>query len=168
MESREFVKKTNKFNIVDIFLIVIIIAAMSVLIYVLMGNDLIASSQNTTILYKITVEIARNDFLPSVRKLQKGDEVLDSVRNQVIGSIYEVEIEDAYMNVPNLYTGVVERILHPGHSKITLTVKVKCQKDINYYIGGRSIIVGTRIDFKTPYFTYSGWCTYLEETDADS
>ena len=164
MESR----KQKKFNIIDAMLIIIIAAAIGVLVYVLMGNNLINSSQNVTILYKIEVPIIKNSMLPDIRKLQAGNEILDSVRNQSIGNIYDVEIDEAYFNLENSATGVVERVIHPEHSKVTLTVQVRCEKsDIKkYYINGKNIMTGTKIDFRTPYFIYSGYCIYLEEVES--
>lgn len=170
MENREFGnKQPHKFNIVDVFLIIIIAAAIGILVYILMGNNLIKSSQNITILYKIEIKIIKNAMLPDIKKLQAGNEILDSVRNQPIGAIYDVEIADAMFNLENNVTGVVQEVLHPEHSTVTLTVKTQCEKtDIKkYYVGGKNIMVGTRIDFRTQNFIYSGYCIYLEEIEND-
>ena len=160
-------KKPHKFNIIDVFLILIIAAAAGVLVYVLMGNNIIRSSQNTTIVYKIEVPIIMNAALADIRKLQAGNEILDIVRNQPIGTIYDVEIEDAYFNLENRVTGVVERVRHPKHSRVVLTVQTQAEKsDIKkYYVGGKNIMVGVGLDFRTPHFIYSGRCIYIEELE---
>ena len=166
MESKEFVKKTHRFNIIDIFLIIIIGAALGVLVYILMGNNLISNSQNATILYKIEIRMIKNAMLPDIRKIQAGNEILDSVRNQSIGVIQEVEIEDAYLNVENQVTGIVEQVLVPEHSKIVITVRAQAEKsDIKYFVSGKNIMVGIPIDFRTPHFINSGYCINFEEIE---
>lgn len=164
IESKELGRKPNKFNIVDALLLIIIVAAVGVLAYIFLGNTLIKGSQNTTIEYKIEIEIIKNDMLPEIKKLQEGAEIFDSVRNQPIGKIKSVEIEDAYKNVSNTVTGVITRVPQPEHSRIIMTVQSKCEKtDMKYYIGGKNIMVGVKIDFRTYYFINSGFCTDLEE-----
>jgi len=169
MENREFVKKKHKFNIIDILLIMIIVAAIGVLVYVLMGNTLISSSQNMTILYKIEIPIIQNAMLPDIRKLQVGNEIFDSIRNQPIGNIDDIEIEDAYFNLENKATGIVERVLHPEHSRVVLTVRAQCEKsNIRYMVGGKNIMVGIVIHFRTQYFINSGYCIYLESEEIET
>jgi hypothetical protein len=46
-------------------------------------------------------------------------------------------------------------------------VKAQCEKsDIKkYYIGGKNIMVGVRIDFRTQYLIQSGYCIDLDEIE---
>ncbi|MCL1859851.1 MAG: DUF4330 family protein [Oscillospiraceae bacterium] len=173
MDNRNFSnpvsrKKTYRFNIIDFILIVIIIAAVSLLIYIMLGNNLFAGSENTTILYTIEIPLIRNDFLGSLHLITKGTTIIDSVRSYNIGEVQEVKRTDAYSNTTNLEDNIVLSKLYPDHSKVTITVKAKCKKDkAKYEVNGKPIMVGTRLDFRTPYLVSYGNCVAIEEINDD-
>lgn len=161
-------KKTYKFNFIDFMLIIIIIAAVSLLIYIMLGNNLLVGSEDTTILYTIEIPLIRKDFLGSVHLITKGTTIIDSVRSYNIGEIQDVKVTDAYSNTTNLEDNIVISKLYPDHSKVTITVKAKCKKDkASYVVNGKTIMVGTRLDFRTPYLVSYGNCVAIEEIKED-
>ena len=160
-------KKAHKFNIIDFILIVIIIAAVLLLGYIMVGNNLFAGSENTTILYTVEIQLIRNEFITQA-PLMKGAQIIDSVRSYDLGEIQEVKITDAYSNTTDLETGVVTRKAYPDHSKVTITVKAQCKKEkAKYEINGKTIRVGARVDFRTPYLVSYGNCVAIEEINDD-
>ena len=161
-------KKSNKFNFIDFILIVIIVAAVSLLVYIMLGNDIFSGGENATILYTIEIPLIRNDFLGSAHLMIKGTTIIDSVRSYNIGEVQDVKVTDAYSSTTNLETGVVTDKRYPDHSKVTITVKAKCKKDkAKYEVNGKTIMVGTRLDFRTPYLVSYGNCISIEEIKND-
>lgn len=161
-------KKTYKFNIIDFILIVIIIAAVSVLIYIMLGNNIFGGSETTTILYTVEIPQIRNVFLSSAHLITKGTKMIDSVRGYDIGEIQKCTITDAVQTTTDLETGVVKRAAYPDHSKITITVMAKCKKDkAKFEVNGKTIMVGVRLDFRTPYLVSYGNCIAVEEVNED-
>jgi len=161
-------KKAYKFNIIDFILIVIIIAAVSLLIYIMLGNNLLAGSENMKIMYTIEIPLIHKDFLTSAHLITKGTKIIDSVRGYDIGEIQEVKITDAFSNTTNLETGVVERKQYPDHYKVTIVVKADCKKDkAKYEVNGKTIMVGIRLDFRTPYLVSYGNCVDIKPINED-
>jgi len=161
-------KKTYKFNFIDFVLIVVIIAAVSLLIYIMLGNNLLMGSEDTIILYTIEIREIRNDFLGSIDLLTKGTTIIDSVRSYNIGEVQKVTVTDAYANATDLENGVVVSKQYPDHKKVTITVKAKCKRDkAKYEVNGKIIMVGTRLDFRTPYLVSYGNCVDIVEINED-
>ena len=161
-------KKTYKFNFIDFVLIVVIIAAVSLLVYIMLGNNLLMGSESTTILYTIEIPLIRNDFLGSVDLITKGTTIIDSVRSYNIGEVQEVKVTDAYSNTTNLEDNIVINKKYPDHSKVTITVKAKCKRNkAKYEVNGKTIMVGIRLDFRTPYLVSYGNCIAIEEINED-
>ena len=161
-------KRIYKFNVIDFVLIVVILAAVLLLVYIMLGNNLLAGKENTTIIYTIEIDVLKNEFISAVSQITPGTKVIDSIRSYDIGEIQSVKISDSYVNMTDLETGVVNRKPFPDHSKVVITVKAKCVKDkVRYTVNGKTIMVGVQINFRTPYFISYGTCRYLEEVNED-
>ena len=170
MDNRKFAerqKRAYKFNIIDLVLIIVILAAVAVLIYIMLGNSLLAGKEETTIIYTIEVPQIKNELIPAINEMSEpGTKVIDSVRNFEIGEIVKVQIEDVFSNEMDPEAGVVFRKPYPDHSKIIITIKAKCIKNkVRYTINGKTIMVGVQMNFRTPTFVSYGNCTYIVEVN---
>ena len=154
----------RKFNIIDFILVVFIVAAASVLVYIMLGNSIFSGSKDATIVYTIEISLLRNEFLPAIEQMVPGTEVTDSVRFHEIGKVQRVEISDAYENETDLITGVVNRVPYPDHSRVRIIVKAdaKIEDGFKYVVNGRTIMVGIPVHFRTPSFVSHGMCVYLD------
>lgn len=175
MDSRKFSdragltpKKTRKFNIIDLILIAVILAAVSLVVYVMSGHDVLGGSEDTAILYTIEIDLIKNDFLSSARLMTKGTKIIDSVRTNELGVVQDIKITDAFALTTDLETGVIMEAPYPGYSKVAITVAAKCKKDkIKFVVNGQPIMVGMSINFRTPYLVSYGNCTSIAETDEE-
>ena len=157
-------KKAYRFNIIDFLLIVLIVAAVSVLAYIMLGTNLLTGSEDTTILYTVEITLIKNDFIPALNQITPGTKVIDSVRSYDIGEVQEVKITPAYSNNTDTEVGVVYNKPYPDFSTVRITVKTKCKKDqAKYVVNGKTIMVGVAVNFRTPYFIGYGNCIYLED-----
>ena len=171
MENKEFSavktqKKLFRFNITDVFLIIVIIAAASVLIYIVTGTGLLSGGEEVTILYTIEMGLVRNEFLPAINKIMPGDKITDSVRSYDIGEIQQVRISAGMVDATNRTKGIVERKPHPDHSRVLITVKAKAKREGNaetYLVNGRLKMAGVQMYFSTPHFMGYGMCIEIEE-----
>jgi len=167
MDNKNFAaaqKKAYKFNIIDFILIVIIIAAVSVLAYVILGNDVLSSGENVTIVYSIEMALVKNEYIPAIEKIVQGTPMTESVRFYNIGEVQSVKITDAYVNSMDLEAGVINQKPYPDYSKVVITVKAECKKEkVKYMVNGKNIMVGVQVHFRTPYFIGYGNCVSIEE-----
>jgi len=172
MENKKAVgnqKKPRRFNIIDFMLIVLIIAAMAILIYILLGNDIFSGSEDTEILYTIEIELIKNDLLPAVSKITPGTKLTETVRHNEFGEVQKINITEAYSHTTDSINGVARLVPYPDHSKVTIVVKAKCKKeDPKYIINGKTIMVGIPISFRTTDFIGYGKCVYIEEINEGS
>lgn len=176
MDSRKFSDhavnasrpKPHKFNIIDFILILVIAAAVSLLVYIMLGNNVFMGSENATILYTIEISLIKNDFLSSAHLITKGTKIIDSVRTNDLGVIQDLKITDAVALTTDLEMGVVREVPYPDFSKVVITVLANCKKDkVKFVVNGETIMVGIKIDFRTPYLVGSGVCTSLAEIDEE-
>jgi hypothetical protein len=181
MDNREFSKHTKtaqkkayKFNIIDFILIFIIIAAVSFLAYIMLGNNIFTGGEKATIQYTIEISLIKNDFLTSAREnLKKGVKIIDSVRTNELGIIQDVKITDAMSLTTDLETGVTKETLYPDHSKVVITVVAESKKEVinkndaKFSVNGETIMVGISMHFRTPFLVSYGNCTSLLEIDKE-
>ena len=173
MENKEFSaiknqKKPYKFNVTDVFLILIIIIAASVLIYIVAGTNLFNRGDEVTVQYTIEIPLLRNEFLPEINKIARGDKITDSVRGYDIGEIHHYSIDRAMVDSEDSNKGIVRRVPYPDHSRILITVRATARKDDpNYYVNGRLIMKGVMMYFRTQHFTGYGNCVEFIEITED-
>ncbi|MCL2099001.1 MAG: DUF4330 domain-containing protein [Oscillospiraceae bacterium] len=162
-------KKSYKFNITDVFLILIITGAASVLIYIVADTGLLFSGEEVSVQYTVEIPLLRNEFLPAINRITRGDKITDSVRGYDIGEIQSVGIFDGMANTEDKITGIFKRVSFPDHSRVLLTVRTKAKYDEpNYYVNGKLIMVGVQIFFRTQHFTGYGNCvSFTPVTDGE-
>ena len=159
-------KKQFRFNLVDLLLILVIIAAVGAVIYIFAGNR-VFGKEATEIEYTVEVTMIKNDLLPEVRKMQEGDTVIDSVRGYNLGNLVSYSLEDAYMLTTDLKSGTVKKVYfpqEPGFSRLTVTVRSQCSKQNGVYdINGKTMAVGLDVPFRTSRLVGDGYCTSITE-----
>ena len=169
-DNKNFTGKSKKFNIIDFILIIFIAAAVLILVYIMLGNNLFSRGEDVTILYSIQVDLIKDELVYSIEdRLMPGTKILDSVRNEEIGEVYHVKREPALEYTDDKETGVVRRVPFPDHSKVIITVKAQSKKEkVKYMVNGKAIMVGIPIHFRTPELVSVGNCIYLEELKENS
>jgi len=161
-------KKAYRFNIIDFMLILVIAAAVALLVYVMLGNNILKGDDDSIILYTIEIPLIKNDFLPPVEGMMKGEKIIDSVRTNELGVVQDVKITDAVVLSTNLETGIIKETPYPNFSKVVITVRSECKIDKpKFVVNGANIMVGISINFRTPYLVSYGYITSLVEIDEE-
>jgi len=156
-------KKQYKFNVTDVFLIAVIAVAAAVLFYIVAETGLLGGGDEFYIYYTIDIPILRNELLDGVNRMSPGDRITDSVRGNDIGEIQQVRVSQAFVNSTNRERGIVERVIHPDHSRVQIDVRARAQYNSpRYTVNGQTIMKGIQIFFRTRHFTGHGNCTALE------
>ena len=159
-EARQ--KRGFKLNVIDVILILIIIAAVSALVYIFMsGNIKNLGSQPADIEYEVTITRVREEFRGCVNV---GDKVVDAVKLMAIGEVTNVRYNNSVHVIKNLPSGEIKYVDIPENLDLIITIKASAVISNGLYmINGYHISVGTLVSVRVPNFTESGYCTTIRE-----
>lgn len=176
-------KNKHRFNIVDVFLILALIAIVGVMYYFTVARNSVTSNSVVTVDYTIELKTVRADHID---KISVGDKVVETVRDQQIGEVHSVAIVPSYNMVTNGETGEMfistypaineklseedatvsdEELLYDYYNvKVTIRDKVK-KSEKGYNVNGFDIIVGEMVYFRVPSYVGSGYCVRVNEVN---
>ncbi len=164
-KSERVGKRKFRFNIIDLILLMIILAATAVMIYLLLPSrapDGAVESQTVNITYSLTVKEVPEGMRGRV---QVGDDVVDAVTLYNIGQVSDVSYVSSVFAGVNQTTGEYVYSELPGHIDVTVKVNATAVKtDTGITVNGFTVAVGKKIPFRVPGFTSEAYCTALEET----
>lgn len=164
-------KKTagkNKFNIIDLLLIAVIIAAAVMLVLTVRGRSREASSgsKNTTITYELKLEKISDKLRDSVNP---GDTVYYGPDKEAIGQVVSVEYHDSVYTYGNS-GGQLETAAYPS-GYIDAVIKINAKADAGesggYNVNGCAVKLGSMITFSTPNFYGEGECVNISEESSN-
>ena len=143
-------KKKIRFNVVDVLIIVLVLAAVAVVGYVLLTerNDVAPQSENVKINYVLMVSEAQSAFADNVKV---GDEVYEQESGKYIGKVVQVSSTVAKKVGTDRKTG--EQVISElaNRRDIFVTVEADAERSDNLYIvSGINIIAGGVLSFMTP------------------
>ena len=159
MERKNKFAGMLRFNIIDVLLILIILFAGSVAAYMFTSdNDAVVSDNTVEITYKIFVKEMDEDFRHLV---SLNDKVVDSVGLFQIGEVVDL----SYSNSVFVDTNSLGEFVYSDYpEKLDMVITVKARATVSegaYMIGGYAISVGTKVSFRVPDFTGTGYCSEL-------
>lgn len=153
--------KNNKFNIVDVVIItilILVVAAVSLrAININKTND---AQKDKDIIY--TVEVYNIDSIYR-RSVNTQDELFITGKALYCGTVNSVKAE--YLSQDVSYTdGSIKPHINPSMSNLIIEVAVSADiADNGFFVGENTFIsVGENIDFYTKYFTFNGKVTNIE------
>ena len=158
------VRKTKKgrFNVVDFFLLVIILAIVAaVVLYFIPGAfKRLTATDETDITFTLEFKGVDEAFIANIKN---GEAVYDSSKNYMLGSVKSVENYAYTTLVYNELTGTAEMKEVPGLINIIVTVKAKAiyTDGEGYSVNGERIAVGCAYNISFPNFNGSAYCIEL-------
>ncbi|MFA7636419.1 MAG: DUF4330 domain-containing protein [Monoglobales bacterium] len=156
-------KRKNRFNVVDIFIIIIAIMLAAAFAYYA-NVSLSAGSDTSTIRYTVAVEGFSEEFKDLVKV---GDNVRNIERACEAGTV--VAVTPAEPNIAyndNAEEGTIIPVQVPGEYRFTVTVESPyTKKGSGYFIEQVEIKTGKKIALKTPGFAFSGIIMDIERSD---
>ncbi len=151
--------KGGKFNVVDFFLLLIILAVIAALvIYIVPGlSEGLLSGDENEITLELEFKGVSDEFIANINV---GDTVYDLNKSYMIGTVKAVESYAYTVPVYNEETGAAEMKEVAGKSNIIVTVSataVYTSKE-GYSINGERVAVGLPYNIGFPQFSGSGYC----------
>ena len=151
--------KDGKFNVVDFFLLLMILAVIAaVVIYVVPGiSEKLTPGKESEIVYSIEFIGVDSAFLANINV---GDPVYDAGNNYVMGEVKSVENYAHTVLVYNEESGAGEMKEQGDLKNVIVTVSAtSVYTDAEgYSIGGERIAVGLSYDVRFPQFSGQGYC----------
>jgi hypothetical protein len=164
--SKKTKKRNGRFNFIDFFLIMIILAVISVaLIYLVPGlTERISSASETEITYVLEFKGVDVDFIANI---QNGDGVYSASESFKIGTVKSVATDSYTTLVYDQTTNAGVLVEHPSLKTLIVTVKASAVYDIGvgYSVNGERIAVGREFYVRTPGFTGTAYCIEVETSN---
>lgn len=157
-------KKKFRFNIMDALILLVILASISVLLYVfvLSEHNSVDSLTNTDTA-RITYVIEVSDLDESCLELVKaGQNAIDSSKKMNIGTVTAVESQEYVYLGTDKINGTVT--LNRSDSRISLYITIEADAStagISYSVNGFDVYVGAPVYLALPNFVCSGYCIAL-------
>lgn len=163
-------KRSGRFNIIDLFLVLIALALVAALLYIFAPFSTVKnliSSEKTTMEY--TVEFVGVDKT-FVNKIQKNDIVVDAVSKNHIGTVEAADYNYAYTQFESIQKGdAIEGVLveHPDKCNVIVTISAEATHvpGKGYSVNQYRIAVGEKMNLIFP--NYMGEC-YCIDLSVDS
>ena len=161
--------KKRSFNMVDVILIVMVLAFLSVVIFLFASNATIQWRGGENVKVEYTVEIS-GISQEMAAKIRVGDRVLDAENSYVIGSITNTEIDDCVEYVYNEASGRIEAVAYTDEGSsssirknllITITADAHYTAGQGYDVNGYRIAVNQDMQLCFPGYTGEGQCISL-------
>ncbi len=155
-------KKKIRFNLVDLFIIIVVAAVVFLLLYIFVfsGNKNQVNEVNyTNIQYVIEIQDVDKSLEDAVAV---GLPVQDAVEKRGIGTVCGVQAVPYQKLTFNSTTD--SQTVSEVENKITLKITVEAQAietDRAFTVGGCIIRVGEQYSIAVPGFYGSGYCTYI-------
>ena len=144
-------KKKTKFNIVDVIIIVLVLAAIAAVIYVFFGSKLSSdgvSNEKKKISYVLQITELREFYVDNI---SKDDSVYEADTDKYLGKVVSVSSAAATRIGTDLASGaqVVSEI--EGRVNLFVTIENEAEfYDGQYLVDGIPIIVGNVVSMVTP------------------
>lgn len=160
--------RKNKFNIIDLLLIAVIIAATVLLVLTVKGRrgEEASVSKNATITYELRLEKISDRLRDSVNP---GDTVYYGQDKKAIGQVVSVEYHDSVYTYGNS-GGQLETAAYPGgyvDAVIKINAKANAGESGGYEVNGCAVKLGSIITFSTPNFFGEGECVEINEESSN-
>ena len=149
--------KKGKFNLVDLFLMLIILAVVAAVVTYLVPNVSKAVTEENDITITFEFRQVESDFVTNIKS---GDTVYNSSKNYLLGTVKTVENYAYTVLVYNSETGAAEMKEVEGLKNIVVTVAAKAiyTDGSGYSVNGERIAVGNSYNISLPDFSGSAYC----------
>ena len=160
-------KRMGRFNLVDFFLILIILVIIATVVYVFAPLSRLKTwAKQETHAVEYTVEVLGVDEA-LINKIKENDAVLDSVSKNQMGTVIAVDYNTKYTELQCIQqndqtVGVLAE--HPSKYNIIITISATADylEESGYSISGSRIAVGEKLSLRFPDYACEGYCIALD------
>ena len=119
-------KSKYRFNLIDVVLIVLIIAVLGGIYYFVSGNDGIFSRKSDEnehkMRYVVELKTVDKDYIDNIENSLNKD-VIETIRNGVIGKLVGVDVSPAWTVTTNIQTGEMKKSYYPAINRPDVIVE---------------------------------------------
>ena len=166
-------KQKRKFNIIDFFILLIILAVVAALVYAFSPWSQIKKlwkPNQTTFQYAIALKEVDDEF---VNLIKSGDSVINSVTKNSMGTVDRVgeptrstvldyQKDDSAADGTVVYKGVLTEKSDKYDIIVYVTTTAEYEQGVGYTVNGSRIAVGEELFLRFPHFEYSGYCIAID------
>ncbi len=164
----EFSTKKRKFNLVDVIITVIILAAIALLAYIFIFNRSVGKASDTVkIQYTLEVKNERDELIDNAAA-NIGKSLIEGTAKYNLGTIVDFYSTPAVYSAYDHETGESVNALYPEHSNVCFVVEADAVKDPTterYSITGFEVSVGTLVYIRLPEYAGTAYCISVKEAE---
>lgn len=167
MNKKSGKKKSGRFNLIDLILVVLLLLVIAILVQVFSPISLIknlASNQTKNIQYTVEFLGVDQEFID---RIQESDVVVNAVSKNNMGTVVTVDYNTKYSELQYVENGAEgEGILseHPNKYNLIVTISATANysEEKGYSVNATRIAVGEKMALRFPDYTAEGYCIGLE------
>ena len=162
-------EKKITFNVVDVILGLMLLAFLSVVIFLFASNTDFNWGLGQNVKLEYTVEISGISH-EMAAKINVGDQVLDGENNYLIGTVTNTEIDDCVEYVYNEASGRIEAVAYTDEGSsssvrktllVTVTAEAQYSEGRGYTVNGYRVAVNQDMHLYFPGYSGEGQCISL-------
>ncbi len=164
--SVNFKLKKRRWNGMDLFFVLIVVAVIAAVVFVLGNMDKGNKDQSAAMVnIEYTVEFKQvSNF--ALGKIKEGDTVRDPDNKRNIGTVVSVQSTPFSKIAYNSSEGSVYMAENPDFSDLLITIRAEAtHSDKGYYINDARFLVGKPTNIWSRGFAGSGYCISIREID---
>ena len=165
-------KQKRKFNIIDFFILLIILAVVAALVYAFSPWSQIKKlwkPNQTTFQYAVELKEVDDEF---INLIKTGDGVINAVTKNSMGTVDRVSEPtrstfldyqyDTAEEGAGTYKGVLVEKPDKYDIIVYVTATAEYESGVGYTVNGSRVAVGEELFFRFPHFEYSGYCIAVD------
>jgi hypothetical protein len=152
----------NKFGILDVLIILVVIVLAVIGIKVLSGQNLVATTPTEKVTFTVEIKGAEEDLVSAIKE---GDIIYNSSKNKVFGTISNVSSQSSTEITNNIYTG--EFLTHTYDDKYDIHIEIiGTAEEIdekNITVAEEKLKIGSLVYISSDKFASSGYVIELKK-----
>ncbi len=150
-------KKKAKINVFDIFIALIVVAAIAVVYMFFTSRDnIVEVNSNATVTYKVEFQNVYDEIAYTTKI---GDPIRDGVSKINVGEIVDFDVSPTIRVTEDTIAGVAKNVVVPERFNVTLTIEAPAVvTDGSVSVNGTDILVGQQMHMQSKHFSGSGFC----------
>ena len=164
-------KSAFRFNLIDVLLILIALAAAAILAYIFLSPSFTVAGEekpsSVTIEYEVEVLMLRKEWQGLI---DIGDRVVDNVSLYSLGEVIERRYTPYFRSVYDEESDSFNTAEYPDYVTLIFKVRAAAQKvagDGYLLDGGYELAAGSAVNFRTPSLARQGYCVSVTEVSED-
>lgn len=156
-------KLFNRFNVIDIVLVIIALGLV-IVAYLLFGNKVVGTSDSQKYLYQYELQ---NIYESVANNIKVGDKMYDNETNEYLGVITEVEINPYKVISPNLKDGLMMYTEIPDRFVALITLENDLIDTGRHLVTNEDYVIktGKQIFSRGSSFAGGGYIVFIERLE---